>query len=76
MAVVETEQRNLGRRFEEHLTASAKLHEDAQRLIGELDKRADRQDIAMARLLAGLAVVMVLGQILAPTIAQLLGLPT
>ena len=76
LTVVEIEQHNHNRRFEEHLGASAKLHEDAQRLIGDLDKRADRQDIAMARLLAGLAVVMILGQILAPAIAKVLGLPT
>lgn len=73
---MEIEQRNHNRRFEEHLAASAKLHEAAQELIGDLDKRADRADIAMARLLAGLAVVMVIGQILAPTVAKVLGLPT
>lgn len=76
MTVVEIEQRNHNRRFEEHLDASRRIHEDNQRLIGDLDKRADRQDIAMARLLAGLAVVMVIGQILAPSIAKVLGLAT
>jgi len=75
VTVVEIEQRNHSRRFEEHITASARLHDDAQRLIGDLDKRADRQDIAMARLLAALAVLVVVGQILAPTIAKVLGLP-
>lgn len=76
LTVVEVEQRNHNRRFEEHLAASAKLHDDAQRLIGDLDKRADRQDIAMARLFAGLAAAMVIGQIFAPSIARVLGLPT
>ena len=76
MTVVEIEQRNHNRRFDEHLSASARLHDDAQRLIGDLDKRADRQDIAMARLLAGLSVVMVLGQIFGPAIAKAIGLPT
>ena len=73
---MEIEQRNHSLRFEEHIRASARLHDDAQKLIGDLDKRADRQEIAMARLLAALAVVMVLGQILAPTIARMLGLPS
>ena len=76
MTVVEIEQRNQNRRFEEHLGASAKLHDDAQRLIGDLDKRADRADIAMARLLAGLAVAMVVGQVFAPSVAKVLGLAT
>ena len=76
LTVVEIEQRNQNRRFEEHIGASAKLHDDAQRLIGDLDKRADRQDIAMARLLAGLAVAMVIGQVVAPSIAKVLGLAT
>lgn len=75
LTVVEIEQAHQERRFEEHLAASAKLHEAAQTLIADLDKRADRSDIAMARLLAGLSVIMVLGQILAPTIRQVLGLP-
>ena len=76
MTVVEIEQRNQERRFEEHLAASAKLHEAAQTLIADLDKRADRADIAMARLLAALAVVMIVGQVLAPAVAKVLGLPT
>ena len=76
MTVVELEQRNHSRRFEDHLAVSARLHEDAQRLIDDLDKRADKQEIAMARLLAGLAVVMILGQVLAPTVAEALGLPS
>lgn len=76
MTVVEIEQRNHNRRFEEHIRASARLHDDAQKLIGDLDKRADRQELAMARLLAGLAVVMVLGQVFAPSVAKVLGLAT
>lgn len=74
VTVVEIEQGYQGRRFEEHLAASAKLHEAAQELIADLDKRADRQDITMARLLAVLTVVMIVGQILAPSIAKVLGL--
>jgi hypothetical protein len=76
MTVVEIELCNQERRFAEHLVVSSRLHEAVQALITDLDKRADRQDIAMARLLAGLAVVMVLGQILAPSIAKVLGLAT
>ena len=76
LTIVEIEQRNHSLRFEEHIRASCRLHEAAQTLISDLDKRADRQDIAMARLLAGLSVMVVLGQILAPTVAKVLGLAT
>jgi len=74
LTVVEVEQRNYSRRFEEHLAASDRLHDSAQKLITDLDRRADRSDVAMARLLAGLSVVMVLGQIFGPSIAKALGL--
>lgn len=69
MTVVEIEMRELARRFERHAAKSDEL-------IAKLDNRADRQDIAMARLLAGLAVLMFLGQVLAPFVGRLLGLPT
>lgn len=76
LTVIEVEQRNFGRRFDEHLVASGAIHADLQRLIGELDRRADRQDVMTARLLAGLAVLMVIGQVVAPAIARMIGLPT
>ncbi len=71
---VETLVNSWDQRWSEHLRTTERVHADLQKLIGDLDKRADRSEIAMARLLAGLAVVMVLGQILAPSIAAVLGL--
>lgn len=49
--------------------------ERSDRLIEKLDARADRQDIMLTRLLAGLAVLMFLGQLAAPVVLRLLGLP-
>ena len=57
-----------------HLQASQRLHEDAQRLMDKMDARLDRQDTLTAKLLGGLAVAVVVGQILAPSIASLLGI--
>lgn len=56
----------LGRAFERHVGKSDEL-------IEKLDRRADQQDVAMARLLAGLAVLMFLGQVLAPIVLRALG---
>ena len=55
---------------------SAELHRDQWKLLNKLDQRADRQELQMARLFAGIAVVVFLGQILAPVITRFLGLPT
>lgn len=74
VTVVEVEQRNLNRRFDEHMTASDRLHRDQSELVTKLDQRADRQDVLMARLLAGLAIAGFLGQLLAPIILKALGL--
>lgn len=76
LTVVEVEQRNFLRRFDEHLLSSGELHRDAQRLISELDKRADRQDILMARIFAGLVLAGFLGQLFAPLIQRFLSIPS
>lgn len=60
---------NLGKRFERHVIKS-------DQLLEKLDQRADRSDIMFARLLAGLAVLMFLGQIAAPIVLKLIGVPT
>lgn len=57
-----------------HLRASEQLHRDARDLLEKMDTRLDRQEGLAARLLGGLAVAMFLGQILAPKIAEMLGL--
>ena len=69
VTVIEVEMRNLGQRFERHAAKSDEL-------IAKLDARADKQDVVVARLLAGLAVLMFLGQVFAPFVGRLLGLPT
>jgi hypothetical protein len=69
VTVIEVELLNLGKRFERHTTKS-------DQLLEKLDQRADKQELVMARLLAGLAVLMFLGQVLAPVVGRLLGLPT
>jgi len=69
VTVVEVELTALARRFERHI-------DDNSKLIARLDDRADRQDIAMARLLAALSAVMVLANLLAPFLQRLVGLPT
>lgn len=69
MTVVEIEMRELARRFERHAAKSDEL-------IAKLDNRADRQDIAMARLLAGLAILMFVGQLAAPVVLRMIGVPT
>lgn len=65
VTVLEVEMRN-------HTRASEALHRDQTELLAKLDQRADRQDIVMARLLAVLSVVMIIGQVLAPLITKLL----
>lgn len=60
---------NLSLAFKEHV-------EKSDALIAKLDQRADKQDVAMARLLAGLAVLVFLGQIAAPVVLRILGVPT
>lgn len=76
LTVVEVEMRGFGRRMDEHIADSARLHAEIGALIAKLDLRADRQDVQFARLLAGLSVVIVLAQFLAPVIMRTLGLPT
>lgn len=65
VTVLEVEMRN-------HMRTSEALHKDQTELLTKLDARADRQDIVMARLLAVLSVVMIIGQVLAPLITKLL----
>lgn len=67
MTVVEIQLINLGKRFEEHVDKS-------DQLIEKLDNRADRQDIMLARLLAGVAIAMFLSQLLTPVILRSIGL--
>lgn len=69
LTVIEVQMENLGRRFERHVIKS-------DQLLEKLDQRADRQDIALARLLAGIAVLMFLGQLAAPVVLKLLGVQT
>jgi hypothetical protein len=76
MTVVEVEMRGLGRRMDEHIAESIRIHADLSRLIAKLDLRADRQDVQFARLLAGLSVVIVVAQFVAPILLRTLGLPT
>ena len=57
-----------------HLRASEQVHRDARDLLGKMDTRLDRQEALAAKLLGGLAAAMFLGQILAPKIAEMLGL--
>lgn len=65
VTVLEVEMRN-------HTRTSEALHRDQTELLAKLDARADRQDIVMARLLAVLSVVMIVGQVLAPLLTKLL----
>ena len=74
VAGVEVEVSGWERRFGEHLRATEKVHGDLATLITKLDERADRQDIRYARLTAGLAVIVTLGQLLAPVILRALGI--
>ena len=87
MTVLEVEMSHFGRRFDEHLTASDRNHAEMVALIRKLDSRADeqdgrsdRQDVAQARLLGGVGVLVFLGSlfgpILAPAIARALGIPS
>jgi len=69
MTVVEVELLNLGRRFQRHVDRT-------ETLLEKLDARMDRTDVLMARLLAGISVLIFLGQLLAPAVGRLLGLPT
>ena len=64
------------RRFEEHLRGTERVHDDLQKLITKLDERADKQDVRYARLTAGLAVLMFLGQLFAPILLRALEVPT
>lgn len=61
------------RRFADHLRVTERVHGDLQTLITKLDDRADKQDIRYARLTAALAVIVTLGQFLAPIILRALG---
>ena len=69
VTVIETQLLALGGRFDAYASKS-------EQLIEKLDSRADRQDIMMARLLAGISVIMVLAQLLAPVLRRFFGLPT
>lgn len=42
----------------------------------KLDQRADQADVRYARLMAGLAVIVTLGQMLGPILLRALGVPT
>ena len=63
IAVLEVEVRSL-----------KKIADKTTQLIEKLDQRADKTDVNMARLLAGLAVLTVIGQIVAPFVLDLFGL--
>lgn len=76
VTVVEVEMRALARRMDEHIADGARLHSEMGQLIAKLDLRADRQDVQFARLLAGLSVVIVVAQFVAPIALRALGLPT
>lgn len=69
LTVLEVQMENLGKRFERHVVKS-------DQLLEKLDARADKQDVMIARLLAGLAVLMFLGQLAAPIVLKLLGVQT
>lgn len=76
VAGVETLVGTWDRRFEEHLRGTERVHRDLTDLITKLDERADKQDIRYARLTAALAVLMFVGQLLAPVILKTLGVST
>jgi len=60
-----------------HLIRTVELHVlTSDRMVRELDARANKQDIAMARLLTGLSVVIVLANLLSPFLQRLVGLPS
>jgi len=69
-------------RMDAHLADSARnrevasqQHQDALDLISKLDARADKTDLAFARLFAGIAIAIWLGQLAAPYILHALGAP-
>ena len=68
VTTLEVELVNLGRRFERHVDSS-------DRLLEKLDARMDRNDIVVARLLAGISILVFLGQVFAPVVRRALGLP-
>lgn len=72
---VETLVTTWDRRFEEHLRSTERVHRDLAELVTKLDERADKQDVRYARLTAALAVIVTLGQLLAPVILRALGVP-
>lgn len=81
VTVVEWRQAALERRFDEHLVneklaieAQGKVNDALRALVTKLDERADRQDVLYARLLGGVAVLVTVGQILAPLVLRALGL--
>lgn len=80
MTVVEMRQEAQERRFDEHLVseekalaAQTKVNEGQLTLIAKLDERMNRQDVLYARLLGGVAVLVTVGQILAPIIVRAIG---
>jgi hypothetical protein len=67
MTVVEVQMQGLAKALERHVSRT-------EELIGKLDLRADGQDLAIARLLAGIAVLMFIGQLAAPVILRAIGI--
>ena len=68
VAVIAVELKSLARLVEKHVR-------DSDDDIKELDKRLDRQDRRMAYLTGGLAVLIFIGQLIAPIVGHLLNLP-
>lgn len=66
----------LGERFDRHLADSARLHGEATSLIRKLDEQARRHELRTAQLFGGIAVLIFLGQLLAPIILRSLGVPS
>ena len=68
VSVLEVEMRTLITQLDRHMVKT-------EELIMRLDARADHMDLSMGRLGAGLAVVIALVNLFAPSVARLLGLP-
>jgi hypothetical protein len=68
VAVIASELKSLAKLVEKHV-------EQSDGDIDALDKRLDRQDRRMAYLAGAAAVLIFLGQILAPVVSSVLALP-
>ncbi len=69
---LEADMSNLARQWDAHLIASDRTHRDLTSLIETAEDREHRRDLSNARLMGGVGVLVFIGSMLGPLVADFL----